>query len=250
MPAVLAAGERRILLADVPGSDGWDPTDASVRALVRRWVAAQATLARHHERLPGQLSDGRGPAMRDRVAALLAGPLVPGAPGGLTAAESRAATDLLDGFAALDRCGLPDTLVHGDLHPGNWRCPPGRPPVLLDLADAHLGNPVLDGLRLCGSLPEAGRAVAARAWVEAWRVWMPGADPARALAIGAPLAHLGYAALYQEFLDGIEASERVYHENDPAESVREALRCAGRPVANCPVVTPSGRDSAGDPVPG
>ena len=37
-------------------------------------------------------------------------------------------------------------MVHGDFHPGNWRCGDG-PPVILDFADAHLGNPVLDGLR-------------------------------------------------------------------------------------------------------
>jgi hypothetical protein len=229
VPTVLAAGEHRILLADVPGRDGWNPTDATMRALVRRWVAAQATLARRPERLPSQLPDHSGPVLAGRVAALLAGPLRSAAPAGLTAAESRTATDLLAGFAALDRLGLPHTVVHGDFHPGNWRCPPGRPPVVLDLADAYLGNPVLDGLRLCEFLPEASRPFAARAWVDAWRAQCPDADPARALVIGEPLAHLAYAARYQEFLDGIEASERVYHEGDPAASVREALRLAGSP---------------------
>ena len=229
VPAVLAAGEHRILLADVPGRDGWNPTEATIHAAVHRWVAAQATLARHPQRLPTRLPDHRGSAQRHRIAALLAGPRRGTAPGGLTAAESRAAIDLLAGFAELDACGLPDTVVHGDFHPGNWRCPPGRPPVVLDFADAFLGNPVLDGLRLCEYVPEASRPVAARAWVQAWRAHRPDADPARALAIGEPLAHLGYAVRYQEFLDGIEASERIYHEGDPAASVREALRTAGSP---------------------
>ena len=227
VPTVLAAGDHRFLLADVPGRDGWHPTDASIRAAMLRWVAAQAALARHPERLPAALPDHRGAVPADRVAALLAGPLASTAPGGLTAAESRAATDLLARFAALDACGLPDTVVHGDFHPGNWRCLPAGPPVVLDLADAHLGNPVLDGRRLCEFLPGISRPVAARAWVAAWRAEWPDADPAGALALGEPLAHLGYAVRYQEFLDGIEATERSYHEGDPAASVREALRRAG-----------------------
>jgi Ser/Thr protein kinase RdoA (MazF antagonist) len=84
--------------------------------------------------------------------------------------------------AALDDCGLPDTIVHGDFHPGNWRCD-GGPPVVVDFADAHFGNPLLDGLRVCDFLPEAKRPIAVRAWVDAWTARWPGADPARALAI-------------------------------------------------------------------
>ena len=41
---------------------------------------------------------------------------------------------------------------------------------------------------------------------EAWTSRRPGCDPARALAVAEPLAHLAYAVRYQEFLDGIEPS--------------------------------------------
>ncbi|MEU9187144.1 hypothetical protein AB0D14_21910 [Streptomyces sp. NPDC048484] len=34
-----------------------------------------------------------------------------------------------------------------------------RPPVILDFADAHRGNPVLDGLRLSSFLPGPGRSM-------------------------------------------------------------------------------------------
>jgi len=97
----------------------------------------------------------------------------------------------------------------------------------MDFADGYFGNPVVDGLRLCDFLPEARRPIAARAWTDAWTAHVPGSDPTRALAIGEPLAHLAYAVRYQEFLDGIEPSERVYHFGDPANVIREALRCAG-----------------------
>ncbi|WP_405885050.1 hypothetical protein OG762_43835 [Streptomyces sp. NBC_01136] len=52
----------------------------------------------------------------------------------------------------------------------------------------------------------------------------PGTE--RALVIAEPLAHLTYAVRYQEFLDGIEPSERPYHQGDPADAVRAAVRCA------------------------
>ena len=58
---------------------------------------------------------------------------------------------------------------------------------------------------------------------------MPGSDPARALAVAEPLAHLAYAVRYQEFLDGIEPSERIYHQDDPVSEIREAVRRATAP---------------------
>ena len=48
----------------------------------------------------------------------------------------------------------------------------------------------------------------------------PGPGP----AVAEPLAHLAYAVRYQEFLDGIEPSERIYHQGDPAASIRAALK--------------------------
>jgi Ser/Thr protein kinase RdoA (MazF antagonist) len=121
-------------------------------------------------------------------------------------------------------CGLPDTVVHGDFHPGNWRRAAG-PPVVLDFADAHWGNPVLDGLRAIDFPPAGRRRQTADAWIAAWTAAAPRSRPAEALRIAEPLAHLAYAVRYQEFLDNIEPSEHVYHRGDPAASIRRALAC-------------------------
>lgn len=115
--------------------------------------------------------------------------------------------------------------MHGDFHPGNWRCGDG-PPVVLDFADAHLGNPVLDGLRAIDFLPAQRRRTATDTWVGAWLDAVPGSRPAEALRVAEPLAHLAYAVRYQEFLDNIEPSERVYHHGDPAAAIRHALASA------------------------
>jgi Ser/Thr protein kinase RdoA (MazF antagonist) len=224
VPAVIAAGPRRVLLENLPGEDCWDASPQIITGAIRRLAAAQAALAGQPAGLPAGLTDRRAPVIAGQIRALLDGP----AAGELTAGEVAAARRLLNRFPLLDECGLPDTIVHGDFHPGNWRSD-GGPPAIVDWADAHFGNPVLDGLRACDFLPPGKRPAAARAWISTWASRIPGSQPARALRIAEPLAHLTYAVRYQEFLDGIEPSERIYHAGDPAAAIRAALRSANDP---------------------
>lgn len=230
VPDVLAADAPRgwTLLGHVPGEDCWEAPDDLVRAMVGRWAAAQAALARR--------LDGPPDGLPERTPRVLAG-LVRDLLGrrdelGLTAAELAAAHRLADGLpalaAALEECGLPDTVVHADFHSGNWRSD-GRRTVAVDFADSHFGHPVLDALRIRDFRPGRPRTGAADAWIAAWSELVPGSDPGRALALAEPLGHLMYAVRYQEFLDGIETSERIYHEGDPAGEIRAALDAAARP---------------------
>jgi Ser/Thr protein kinase RdoA (MazF antagonist) len=55
-------------------------------------------------------------------------------------------------LAKVASCGLPDTLIHGDLHPGNVRSD-GGPRVLIDWGDSFIGHPAFDVLRLTEKLP-------------------------------------------------------------------------------------------------
>ncbi|MFI6735078.1 aminoglycoside phosphotransferase family protein [Nonomuraea sp. NPDC050451] len=218
VPRIVASGPGRILLEHLPGEDCWDAPVEIIDSAVTRLVAAQARLA---GAIPPGLPDRRGPVVADRVRDLLAGDVGRE----LTAQELAEAYELVEQWPLLAECGLPDTIVHGDFHPGNWRSD-GGPPAVVDFADAHLGNPVLDGIRARDWLPPARQPAAADAWIEAWTTHVPGCDPARALAIAEPLSHLDYAVRYQEFLDGIEPSERIYHHDDPVTSIRAALRSA------------------------
>ncbi|MFD9044453.1 aminoglycoside phosphotransferase family protein [Streptomyces bottropensis] len=238
VPTVLAVGERRVLLEHIPGEDCWTADDATVAAGVRRFVAAQAALA---GRRPPGLRDRRDRFLGDLVRELLDGRVELG----LTDEERDRARELTHRWDRLAECGLPDTLVHADFHPGNWRSD-GRPPVVVDFADSHWGNPVLDCLRLHDFLPEAVRPTAVRVWADAWRSHVPDGDPVRALALAEPLAHLSYALRYQEFLDGIEPSERPYHEGDPTSVIRRALRCAAHPSPDF-VQAGDRRGRAGEP---
>jgi hypothetical protein len=217
VPAVLASAPGRLLLADVPGTDCWDASPQVVADAVHRLATAQARIGQ----LPDAIPDRRPQALAAAVSDLLDGPVA----AELSIGELRAARSLQWRWEMLADCGLPDTVVHGDFHPGNWRSGDGAL-VVLDFADAHLGNPVLDGLRAIDFLPAGRRSTAASAWIAAWIAAAPRSRPAEALQVAAPLAHLAYAVRYQEFLDNIEPSEHVYHRGDPAAAIRQALASA------------------------
>jgi aminoglycoside phosphotransferase (APT) family kinase protein len=51
---------------------------------------------------------------------------------------------LLEACATLEALGIPDTLVHGDLHPGNIVVTPDDRYVVVDWSDGAVGNPFVD----------------------------------------------------------------------------------------------------------
>jgi Ser/Thr protein kinase RdoA (MazF antagonist) len=126
---------------------------------------------------------------------------------------------------ALYACGLDDTLVHGDFHPGNHRFD-GRVLVLLDWGDSGIGHPLLDmAAFLERVLPERLERVRG-AWITAWRDAYPNANVSLAADLIRPIAALRQALIYRRFLDGIEVSEQVYHREDPPAWLRQAITLA------------------------
>nr|WP_062335761.1 aminoglycoside phosphotransferase family protein [Herbidospora sakaeratensis] len=219
VPTVLGADPARgwMLLEHIPGQDCWKAAPGLVRETVRRFARAQQEISTGMQASRPEAIGSRQapPGLTDRRSMLAATGRLPHVPG---------SDELLERVPALEEelaaCGIPYTLVHGDFHPGNWRAVPGGPAVVLDFADAHVGHPAADGLRLKEWTGDA------EAWVDAWS--LPGADPRRALEVAAPLAALGQAVRYQEFLDGIEPSERRYHAGDPEEALVEAVKALRR----------------------
>ena len=95
--------------------------------------------------------------------------------------------DLPRRFAAIEACGLPDTIVHGDFHPGNVRGDAGSL-VLLDWGDCGVGHPMLDMSAFLDRVPPAAVDRVRTDWLMAWRTAVPGSDPDRAAALLAPVA--------------------------------------------------------------
>jgi hypothetical protein len=220
VPPLLAAGdEGRMLLAHVPGEDGHG-AGAQVCATVAAGLhPVQAHFAgRTGELLAAGVPDRRlaAPAFA-RVAEPFLGRIA-GLRELLAGLPRR-----LDEIAA---CGLPDTLVHGDLHPGNARVGDGAP-VILDWGDATVSHPAYDILRLTEFLPgEQGRPLV-DVWARRWRDTAPGSDPARAVELMRPVAAWRGAVIYADFLAAIEPAERRYHRADVPDCLARAVAAAG-----------------------
>jgi hypothetical protein len=224
VPVLLAAADGRMLMADVPGADRYDAGADEAVAMLADLHAIQLTAVRHAETLVALgVPDRRGARPAADVAAVADrwGADVPGL--------AELVGGLPDRLAAVARCGLPDTLVHGDFHPGNVRADgPGR--VILDWGDSFVGSPAFDALRMAGWLPAPAASAALDAWAAAWRRSVPGCDPGEALRLLRPVAPLRGAAGYAAFVAGIEPTERIYHASDIGDCLREAVAAGAASV--------------------
>ena len=186
VPRVLGHSRDRILLADIPGADRYGAGLSELLEMVSRLVGLQAGwIGRTDELLEIGLPDWRGPALTLALATLVErrGAELP--PHGRRALETFVA-DLPRRFAAIEACGIPDTIVHGDFHPGNVRGEGSL--VLLDWGDCGVGQPMLDMSAFLDRVPLDAVDRVRVQWMAAWRTAVPGSDPARAATLLAPVA--------------------------------------------------------------
>jgi hypothetical protein len=218
-PLAVDLQRRWSLLRHAPGEDCWEPDDATVESVLRRWVRVQAALAQDVVDIDAPLSPPAGwQAALDGLVERVSGSLTTEDRSGVAALTKQ----LPDLVARLDSAGLPTTVVHGDFHPGNWRSD-GTHRMVVDWADAYLGHPAADMQRLAVRLPGQQGALAQKIWVDAWRAALPGSDPAAALEPMGVLVKVMLGQLYLRFLDNIEPDERNYHEDDPLAMLRAAI---------------------------
>ncbi len=214
-PELVASDGQRMLLADLPGRDGYESTVDESCQLIDHLVRLQlATVAMTPALLRAGVPDARWPALLAELCSVVAR-RAPGDPDLrrlLDTAERR--------MRAIDECGLGDVLVHGDAHPGNARIGV-MPPIWFDWGDSRIGHPLLD-MAVAERLDPTTRERIERHWLATWAAAVPGSDPYRAWALLRPLAVLRMAAVFQMFLDGIEPSERVYHLDDVQPALARA----------------------------
>ena len=230
VPALLASdpATQTVLMEGVPGEDLFDAELPQLLEMVARLVTLQVGFAdRTDELLAAGLPDWRAKAFARAATALVGRDDVRSElDGGTLDALDALVAELPRRLADLAACGLPDTLVHGDFHPGNWRSGTGRP-VLVDWGDSGVGHPLFDMPAFLTRIPPVDLERVKDTWIDAWRDARPGSDPQRAAELIAPVAALRQALIYRTFLDHIEESERVYHRTDPADWLREAVTAAG-----------------------
>jgi hypothetical protein len=221
VPPLLAVDHRRVLLTNVPGGDNYHAGLPILLELVRTLVGLQAEWV---DRVDELLALG-APDWRATAFAVAAADALARTADQLDEATVTGVRGLIDDlprrFAELAECGLPDTLVHGDFHPGNT-VGDGPHPVVLDWGDCGVGNPLLDQAAFTARLDDAERASVLDEWADQWQQRVPGCDPRCAARLISPVAAVRQAMIYRMFLDNIEPDEQVYHAGDPATWLRRA----------------------------
>jgi hypothetical protein len=216
VPRVLGHEGRRVLLAEIHGEDLYEADEHQLVAMVTLLVGVQRSwIGRTKELIALGLPDWRAPSLGSAI-----GDVFDRTKHELSVDDREVLEqflgDLPRRFAAIDACGIRDTLVHGDFHPGNVRGR-GDTLTLLDWGDAGIGHPLLDQPAFLDRVPAHLVGVVSSHWTRQWLEAIPGSDPARASALLAPVAAARQAVIYQRFIDGIEPTEQPYHRFDPVE---------------------------------
>jgi hypothetical protein len=207
-PLISDDGDGRMLLGHIPGEDGYG---AGVDVCER--------IAEAFHPIQEQLIGLAGVPDRRDLDVAFAQPYratIPGLPELLDDVPRR--------LAEIAECGLPDTLVHGDLHPGNVRIGDDGRLTIMDWGDCYLGHPARDVLRLTERLDQPEPVL--RQWAYRWERTVPGSEPRRAAQLMRPMAMLWAAENYARFLAAIEPAEYPYHAADVPERLAAAVRAA------------------------
>jgi hypothetical protein len=211
VPPLIADGPAgRMLLGHRPGEDGYG---AGAEVCDRIATAFHPVQEHFAGRVPAAVPDRRG---IDLTFARAFEERIPGL--------GKLLDDLPRRLAEVAACGLPDTLVHGDLHPGNVRIGPDARLTIMDWGDCYAGHPALDILRLTEHLEDAEAVL--RQWAYRWERSRPGSEPRRAAELMRPMAALWAAETYARFLAAIEPSEHPYHAADVPERLAAAVEAA------------------------
>jgi aminoglycoside phosphotransferase (APT) family kinase protein len=225
VPVPLAADAfGRMLLEDVPGEDTYQPDETLTNRMVESFVALQQRAVARFDAVLATgcpnwsadafLHDAIDLAARTAVRADL--------DMNERASLDRLIAELTRRFEALYESGMPETLVHGDFHPGNHRYD-GHRLVLLDWGDSGVGHPLLDMTAFLKWVPSDRLGRVTELWITRWKDVYGSANVSRAVELIRPLGAMRQALVYRKFLDGIEASEQVYHREDPAFWLRRAI---------------------------
>ncbi len=192
-------------------SEDLDVWEAAIRSHARHqrdYVGQEAELFRLGclDRRPGQLAAHLDEFMSDNATLDLLDPTDRDRLG----AAAPAIRALFGEAASL---GIPDTLVHGDLHSWNIGLRDGRT-VFFDWTDACVGLPFLDLVTFLADSEDLDVAPGARerlrdAYLDEWRGSASSAALARAAELAEPIGMLHQAISYQHMLPVLEEPSRT-----------------------------------------
>ena len=225
-PRLVGHAWGRVLMAEVPGPPNHGTQGPALRPMVELLPTCRnAPWA--DRRAPGPRRP-RPPAGGDapRIEAVV-DERPPAPPDASGRALERLVEDLPRASREIEACGIPDTLVHGDFHPGNVGGPPDalrRPRLgrLLRGEPAHRRAGLHPAARTRGR-GAAGRLVPRRVAPDRSRA----SDPGRAADLLRPCCPCWPPSMYDAFCAAIEPDERVYHRTESSTSSGPRSRPGG-----------------------
>jgi aminoglycoside phosphotransferase len=208
VPVVLSSDDRRgwTLMEAVPGTNASDTT-AMADALRVLAHLQMSWIGRTDELLSLGCPDRRLATLPGDVAALLQrDELRTQMDTGPWAQIERAVEALPELCNALARLVVPETLMHGDFHPGNVMISDGGV-VIIDWTDGCVGHPFFD---LATVLPRdvVARSALLSAYTDVWAQRFDPNEATEAVAVCDALACLHHAVSYQRIVDSIEPEAR------------------------------------------
>ncbi len=220
-PVLYAAEPGRILMSEVTG-DNHETTGPGLAPMVEILTDVQVGwIGREDELLALGLPDRRLVAMRPRIEQVAADHVADLAP--RDRGDLLGIVESMDGrIRAIADCGVPESLTHGDFHPGNVQGQVGSY-VVIDWGDSCVSHPMTDELAFTRRLGAEDRKRAAAWFSSAWHRLVPGCEPDRAAALLRPMVPLIAAVMYADFVKQIEPDERIYHRYDVAEMLTAAV---------------------------
>lgn len=112
----------------------------------------------------------------------------------------------------LRACAVPETLMHGDFHPGNVAVD-GDELVLFDWTDGCVSHPFFD-LATYNPRDPVEHAAVTQAFIEEWSSSVDTAALQRAAELAQPLACIHHATSYMRLLDGIHGGDHWEFDSD------------------------------------
>jgi aminoglycoside phosphotransferase (APT) family kinase protein len=227
-PLSVEPAERWMLLADFGTAIWRDGLAEYLPEMVRAHAQLQAKMAEH---VPVLFEIGCIDRRLGRLAAQLDELLADeAAMEGLEAAEIaqlHEATPRLKAICAeLSAYRVPQTLMHGDLHPGNVASLNGQM-IFFDWTDACIAHPFLDMMVIFEETDEAKRKQLLDVYLEQWTAYEPVERLLEAWRLAEPLWALHQAVSYQTILANLEEVPRMGFSNVIPAYLREVLKNVG-----------------------
>ena len=204
-PLAVDSVHRWMLLADLGPELGWDAPLEVREDVLRVFAQMQIESARHEdELLELGCVDRRLDVLASEARALLADDASLSGLDSDEVAKARALESKVDSLcAALAEAGMPNTLLHGDLHLSNVARPDGRY-VFFDWSDASVGHPLFDLIDVFREESEAIHDQLRDVYLSAW----VGTEPMDRLLeiwdLAQPLAFLHHAVSYRHIAANVE----------------------------------------------